>query len=145
MKPEEILKNYQLRVTNARVKVLEIFQKNPFALSQPFLEKNVETTDRVTLYRTLNTFEKVGLIHKVLDDTYTLKYALCSKVCSDSNILHHKHEHIHFQCSKCNQTTCLNVQIPLIQLPEDYIAHEVHFSMKGICKNCLNSLSNPNS
>ncbi len=135
MKPEEILKKYQLKITNARIKVLELFQNHNFALSQPFLEKNIELIDRVTLYRTLNTFEEIGLIHKVIDDSFTLKYALCSEVCLHQN--NHKHEHIHFQCVKCNQTTCLDVKIPLIKLPEGYQIEEYHFSMKGICKNCV--------
>lgn len=134
MKPEEILKSYQLKVTHARVKVLELFQSHPFALSQPFLEKNIDTIDRVTLYRTLNTFEDIGLIHKVVDDTYTLKFALCKDACFIQS--NHRHEHIHFQCVKCNQTTCLDVKIPLINLPEGYTVEEYLFSMKGICKNC---------
>ncbi len=143
MKPEQILKNFQLKITNARIKVLELFQRHQFALSQPFLEKNLEGIDRVTLYRTLNTFKDMGVIHKVLDDTYTLKYALCSDLCYSKNS-HHEHKHIHFQCVQCNKTTCLDINIPAINLPEGYLATEYHFFIKGICKNC-NDSSYPNT
>ncbi len=143
MKPEQILKDYKLKITHARLKVLELFQLYPFALSQPFLEKNIQSIDRVTLYRTLNTFEENGIVHKVIDDTYTLKYALCSDFCSAQP--EHKHEHIHFQCTKCQLTTCLDVQIPKIHFPNGYSIAEFHFSVKGICKKCNEQLSNPNS
>jgi Fur family ferric uptake transcriptional regulator len=144
MTPEEILKKYELKVTYARIKVLELFQNHPFALSHPFLEKNIDTIDRVTLYRTLNTFEHEGIIHKVLDDSCTLKYALCIDFCKHHD-KKHKHEHLHFQCIKCNQTTCLQVQIPCIEVPDGYEIIDTHFSVKGVCKKCNQILSHPNS
>jgi Fur family ferric uptake transcriptional regulator len=81
----------------------------------------------------LKTFFDRGLIHKVLDDGGSLKYALCTEACSQSA---HRHEHVHFKCSRCGQTNCLEVDIPRVRLPKGYVAGEVNLLIQGTCPNC---------
>ena len=49
----------------------------------------------------------------------------------------HHHEHVHFKCTTCGLTTCLDhVIIPNIILPEGYQRVETNLLMQGVCKTC---------
>jgi Fur family ferric uptake transcriptional regulator len=132
---KNILKEYDLRNTSCREEILDIFLQKNFALSHSDIEASVhEDFDRVTVYRTLKTFLDKGLIHKVLDDEGVTKYALCKEKCSHTE---HHHEHVHFKCTECGLTNCLeNVQIPAIALPKGYNLKETSLLMQGICHVC---------
>ena len=132
----QILKDFKLRSTPSREAILLAFLKRNYALSHGDVEREVPTTfDRVTVYRTLKTFLDKGLIHKVLDDEGSLKYALCSEACRVAN---HHHDHVHFKCTKCGQTNCLSIEVPSIKLPKGYRAREVNLLIQGICESCGN-------
>lgn len=131
----QILKDFKLRSTPNREAILDVFLKRDFALSHSDVEQEVPSGfDRVTVYRTLKTFLDKGLIHKVLDDEGSLKYALCKEACSSAN---HHHDHVHFKCTKCGQTNCLEIEIPPIKLPKGYKPKEVNLLIQGICENCV--------
>ena len=130
----KLLKSFRLRSTPTRLEILHLFLKKDYALSHSDIESEItEEIDRVTVYRTLKTFFDRGLIHKVLDDGGSLKYALCSEACSETR---HRHEHVHFKCTQCGQTNCLDVDIPLVRLPKGYIPKEVNLLIQGTCQNC---------
>jgi len=133
---QNILEKFNLRHTNSRVEILEVFQKYTYALSHSDLEESLSGRfDRVTLYRTLKTFLEKGIIHKVLDDEGTLKYALCSHQCDD---LAHHHNHVHFKCNTCGHTQCLDdVIIPAVSLPQGFEAKEFNLLIQGSCNTCL--------
>jgi Fur family ferric uptake transcriptional regulator len=129
-----LLKNFRLRSTPTRQEILHLFLKKDYALSHSDIESEIaDDIDRVTVYRTLKTFFDRGLIHKVLDDGGSLKYALCTDTCSASG---HSHEHVHFKCVECGQTNCLDVDIPTVKLPKGYQAKEVNLLIQGKCPNC---------
>lgn len=129
-----LLKNYRLRSTPTRQEILHLFLKRDYALSHGDIENEIaDDIDRVTVYRTLKTFTDRGLIHKVLDDGGSLKYALCTEACS---LTGHRHDHVHFKCTNCGQTNCLDVGIPRVKLPDGYIAKEVNLLIQGMCQNC---------
>jgi len=131
---DRLLKNYRLRATPTRQEVLHLFLNKDYALSHSDIEREVsDSSDRVTLYRTLKTFLNRGLIHKVLDDTGALKYALCNDACSNS---HHHHDHVHFKCTQCGQTSCLQVEIPNVKLPKGYKIKELNVLAQGVCEHC---------
>jgi Fur family ferric uptake transcriptional regulator len=133
-KPEQLLKDYDLRATPGRQEVLTIFLQHDYALSHSDIEKDLPVdADRVTLYRTLKTFLDKGIIHKVLDDQGGLKYALCDPTCNHEK---HNHNHVHFKCTICGQTTCLDVHIPDVKLPKGFTPAETNLLMQGICGNC---------
>jgi Fur family transcriptional regulator, ferric uptake regulator len=133
------LKSTNLRQTDAREAVLGIFLDGNYALAHADIEnKLADKFDRVTLYRTLKTFVDKGLIHKVLDDVGGMKYAICKEECNIAE--HHHHDHVHFKCNECGQTTCLDeVTIPSIQLPAGYLKTEMNLLVQGICKLCENN------
>ncbi|MCG8477159.1 MAG: transcriptional repressor [Cytophagales bacterium] len=135
MSPEILLRKHKLRNTGCRKDILKLFQQEKAALAHCDIEKRLSHHyDRVTIYRTLNTFLESGLIHKVLDHSGATKYALCGHECSD---IKHRHEHVHFQCKQCHTTECLErLEIPAICLPEGYQAQEVNLLIEGLCPEC---------
>ncbi len=132
---EQILKDFQLRNTSSRADILRLFLHHGYALSYSDIEREVaETYDRVTVYRTLKTFLDKGVVHKVLDNEGSLKYALCKEHCTTAE---HHHEHVHFKCTHCGQTTCLDdMKIPGMTLPSGYKATELNLLIQGICPKC---------
>ena len=132
---QEILTKHGLRKTAAREAVYDTFHNKSIALSHSDIESTLkEEFDRVTIYRTLSSFLEKGIIHKVLDDSEAAKYALCAHNCSED---HHHDNHVHFKCSKCGNSECLqDVQIPFISLPKGYSITESNLLIEGVCKNC---------
>jgi len=130
----DTLRSFKLKSTPCREEVLQLFFDNEQALSHAFIEKHTEASfDRVTVYRTLKSFEEKGLIHKVLDDNSVTKYALCQ----DCSAHDHHHEHVHFKCEKCGRTTCIeSIDIPKINLPEGYQIKERNLLIQGVCTYC---------
>ena len=134
MHTEEILKKHGLRNTKFRNEVLQVFCNYNHALSSNDIENILNHSDRITLYRTLKHFEEKGVIHKAIDGTSIVKYALCEADCSVA--AHHDH-HVHFHCQKCENTFCLeHVHIPTIDLPSGYTYKSMDMVVEGICNNC---------
>ncbi len=140
-KTEELLKKTKLRITESRLDIFSFFQKQEFALSHADIETALSGKfDRVTIYRTLKSFLEKGLIHKVLDDTGNLKYAACKTLCKPE-IAHHQHQHAHFKCTTCGQTTCLEeVAIPSVSLPNGFSVEEYNLLVQGTCADCTQAI-----
>jgi len=122
-----------IKPTAMRQLVLKVFSEHTAAISLPELELLFEKADRTTLYRTLKTFEEKKLIHRIDDGTGSVKYALCQDACQcDPEDLH-----VHFLCTKCHQTFCLNeIPVPAINLPNNYSLESINMVVKGVCANC---------
>ena len=132
---KHILKDHALRSTQSRADVVSIFLNRSIAIAHSDIESALDGKyDRVTIYRTLKSFLDKGLIHKVLDDTGVMHYALCDDACTTTG---HHHDHIHFKCKNCGETTCLDhVQIPDVKLPKGFSFKEANYLISGICKQC---------
>ena len=66
-KVDHILKTHQLSVTESRKHILELFKLSNGALAHADIEKQTgDQFDRVTIYRTLQTFVEKGIIHTIL-------------------------------------------------------------------------------
>lgn len=130
-----ILKQAQLSVTENRTKILTLFINTPSALSHADIENKVgEHIDRVTIYRTLQTFVEKGIVHTIPTSDNSVLYALCKDDCSEG---HHYDNHVHFICDKCSTTYCLeDIAIPNIRLPEGFTQNQINILVSGICKNC---------
>lgn len=130
----EILRRKQLSVTDSRRKILSLFLEHNDALTHGDIEKKAgEKFDRVTVYRTLQTFEEKGIIHSIPTADNSIRYALC-KDCTEG---HHHDDHVHFICTACNRTICLDdVVSPRIELPKGYLAESVQVVIQGVCNEC---------
>ncbi len=130
---KKVLKKHHLRITDSRIDVLERFYNTIHALSFKDLEDQLEGYDRVTLYRTLNSFIDQGIIHRIPNDTGSACYGICFETCTPEQ---HYHNHIHFKCIKCGYIDCLpDTHIPLIDLP-GYEIIDSNLIINGICKDC---------
>src|SRR5207344_1733143 len=129
---QQLLKRNQLSVTDSRSKILELFLQQNGALAHADIEKKSGASfDRVTVYRTLQTFVEKGIIHTIPTADNSIRYALCKEECSEG---HHHDHHIHFVCSNCHTTYCLDdVVTPEIKLPKGYSAEQVEVVVEGVC------------
>ena len=88
----------------------------------------------MTIYRTLHTFESIGLILKVVDHKGIGRYMF-------GHTDHHNvSTHPHLRCNECGKVVCLPC------LPEEYLAElekydigEMYFLMEGTCLECSTS------
>ena len=131
----DVLKKNQLSITDSRRKILELFLQSDSALGHHDIEsKTEEKYDRVTVYRTLQTFMDKGIIHTIPTPDNSIKYALCKDNCEQG---HHHDDHVHFMCINCGTTTCLeDVQVPDIKLPRGYKTRQTEVVVSGLCKAC---------
>lgn len=131
----QLLKEHNMRVTLPRQQIVEYIMRQPRAVSYSEIENEFSATiDRVTVYRTLKTFTENGLIHAIPDEKDTVRYALCKEHCT---VEEHKHDHIHFKCVVCGNTTCLeNTQIPEIKIPLAFKLQTTTVIASGICEGC---------
>src|SRR5687768_17334935 len=130
----EVLRKNNLSITESRRKILGLFLQTPDALTHGDIEKKAgEKFDRVTVYRTLQTFVEKGIIHTIPTADNSVLYALC-KDCTEG---HHHDDHVHFVCSNCGTTICLDdINSPSIDLPTGYRAENTQVVINGICKKC---------
>ena len=139
-----------LRRTPVRLGVLEVLASSggqPVAVPQ-VLEKLPTDTDAVTVYRTLNTFTRNGLVHRVRGEDRTWRYALSAhppaaegpgKAARET---HSPHGHPHFVCDGCGTVECLEKS----QIPKDFVRslrvgsrYDVRYPevlLHGLCPRC---------
>lgn len=135
MKTLEILKKNKLSVTDGRKKILELFLQSNGAMAHADVEKNTgDSFDRVTVYRTLQTFVDKGIIHHIPTTDNSILYALCKDDCEAG---HHHDNHVHFICEVCNKTICLDdVTVPQVKLPNGFTPQHAEMVVNGICGDC---------
>ncbi|TWP29868.1 transcriptional regulator [Apibacter muscae] len=135
-KIEDKLNYKNVKPTNMRILVYNFLKNKKVALSLTEIENYFEYADRITIYRTLKTFEEKGLVHSIQENN-TSKYILCKEDCDEQL---HNDWHLHLSCKICGETTCREeVVIPEI-LNVKFRIEEIHFSAKGICERCLQEL-----
>ncbi len=130
---KDLLRSRKLKATPTRLEILSALQKRNSAVTFSEIQNICNDTDRVTLYRTIQSFVDKGLIHKAYQSEDEVHYALCSHNCSSEA---HFHNHLHFKCTRCKKVTCeyLEEEVKII-LPKFQI-EKVDITISGICKNC---------
>ncbi|MEX1201815.1 MAG: transcriptional repressor [Ferruginibacter sp.] len=131
----DILKRNGLSVTASRTKILDLFLDTAGALAHADIEKNTDGAyDRVTVYRTLQTFVEKGIIHQIPTIDNSILYALCKQDCEEG---HHHDNHVHFVCIQCVKTFCLDdVLVPEVKLPKGFKPNEASMIVSGVCIDC---------
>lgn len=128
----DILKQHAQRTTNKRVALLELLMSSPKAFALSEIEKQLTISiDRVTIYRTLHTFEAIGLIIKVVDHKGVCLYMFNLESHSNLNI------HPHLRCKECGKIVCLpGLPQEYLDRLEKYEIDEMYFLMEGVCLEC---------
>ncbi|QQU04143.1 Fur family transcriptional regulator [Myroides odoratus] len=130
---EEALLAKNIKPTAMRILVLKFLKQQQGAVSLADIENSFDQSDRVTIYRTVKTFESKGLLHSITANNVT-QYALCSSSCSEDS---HRDTHLHFICKQCKKTICLTqVAIPTIEIPEGFELSDIEVVAHGICEGC---------
>lgn len=128
----EQLREHQLKATPMRTEILKIFQQDEHAVSQSEIFQKLSDPDRVTVYRTLQSFMEKGLIHEALSDQNETYYALCNS-CKPGV---HRHHHAHFKCTNCKEVSCIEVESELRLEDPGYQVDKVNIEITGLCQRC---------
>jgi Fur family ferric uptake transcriptional regulator len=129
-----------IRPTAVRLLVLKYLKGQSHALTLNAMEAGMERLDRVTLYRTIKTFQEKGLVHSIEDGTGTTKFALLNEGAPSTQDA----GHVHFYCTRCNETYCLpETNAPELSLPDAFLPQKVNTTVQGICNKC-SKLTNKN-
>ena len=134
-----LLKTHGLRVTLARVTVLELLmcQRNPLSHQQieDLLDGHHAKMDRVTIYRTLHSLTDCGLLHKVMGIDRSFSYAYKTNV--EENV-HHGADHPHFVCERCAHTFCLTeLDVPTtVNIRAGFSTRHTEVKLYGYCPEC---------
>lgn len=120
------------RNTEAKLQIQHILEEATEALSHSDIQDKLDgMCNRVTTYRVLDRLVDEGLVHKIVNMNGVIMYAKCQE-CETV----HVHNHIHFSCESCKTVSCLEGVEPQFKLPKGYKAHEINFTVSGICPKC---------
>lgn len=128
---EQTLQHHGIRPTAVRILVFRAIDHRSEAFSLADVEDWLPEMDRSSIFRTLRLFAQHQILHEIDDGSGVEKYCVCR--CEGSQHLNH----LHFACSQCGKTYCLEDHtIPLVTLPDGFKTHEVEYIVKGICPKC---------
>jgi Fur family ferric uptake transcriptional regulator len=134
---DSFLQNAGLRRTPVRSAVLAVLAQASRPLGVPdMLGKLPRGTDVVTVYRTLNTFTRKKLVHRIQAEDRSWRYAL------GTSAIKMDHRHPHFVCERCQNVECLaGAEIPK-GLPRSmgvkggYAIRYSEVVLHGVCPKC---------
>lgn len=130
---EQKLAGRDIKPTAVRLLIFKAMLEYPQTFSLSDLEAVLGTVDKSTISRTITLFHEHLLIHSIDDGSGSMKYSVCNDDCQCMlNELH-----VHFNCTRCHKTFCLeSLSIPPVQLPEKFLLENINFVMKGLCDQC---------
>lgn len=119
-----------LRVTQVRLRVLRALTQQQAALSHADIETALaQGVDRVTLYRTLDSFVSAGLAQKQVDPQRITRFTLNDGADHGA--------HAHFQCDDCGSVYCMPVKPPRrMHLPAGFEVVSAALQFRGQCPAC---------
>ena len=135
----EKMREAGLRLTQSRLKILELLESTQKSLSPSeiflTLQKKFKDQDfdRVTVYRILEKFEELEIVHAVGDG----KYIYCThQACGHD-------KHFIAICTRCGYVTDVGGTTKTLQVLSDFIEKEAKFKMtndsivvRGLCQKC---------
>ncbi len=132
-KAKELLKAAGFNLTKPQMLIMRELLVASKPLSREGLAKKLgkNCPDRITVYRVLEKFCRVGLVHKAYIQKRAWNYELAHH-CSD------KQCHPHFTCNSCGETFCLTgLFLPLVKgLKKGFVVHRQQVSIEGLCSSC---------
>ena len=129
----DLMMHHGVKPTANRILVAEALHRAGRPMSIMELEDAIGSIDKSGISRTLSLFREQHLVHTIQDGGDGVRYELCHSH-SDS---HDEDAHVHFYCTSCRKTFCLdNIPIPDVALPEGYDRESVNYMVSGICPDC---------
>jgi Fur family ferric uptake transcriptional regulator len=127
-----LLSRHNYHVTKARLVVFRILQ-SPEPLSiREIIDKSKEQIDRVSVYRAIDLFEKLGVIHKIY-------IGWKDKIELSDTFLDHHH---HLSCTNCGKIVKIQDEkhidsfIDSIVKEHGFVAVQHRFEVDGVCPTC---------
>mgnify|MGYP002813940016 CR=1 FL=1 len=132
-KSESMLASASLYKTAPRVAVLDVLLNagRPLTQGQIVQRLGKGPFDKVTIYRTLESFCEAGLVHKVfLQDR--CGYFEPAQNCTE------KQCHPHFTCTSCGGTSCMtDISLPMAKSPhKGFVIRRQRVQLEGLCPKC---------
>lgn len=130
------LRDADLRVTSARLDVLRVLHDSPLPMTAHEILEAAEksgATDRVTVYRTLNSLVEAGIAHKVDPGDRVWRYGLLAA--------DHR-QHAHFVCDACGTIRCLEEAMITVSMKgkpsaDRFKVTQQDVYLHGTCEDCL--------
>ena len=122
MKIEELIKDKNIKLTTARIKLLEILKEADRPLCYEEIKNDI-SMDKATFYRNISKFEEEGILNAFESNDKKRYFEV------------KLNPHAHFVCVKCNSVECIK-DID-ITLPNYEINNVI---INGICPSCLESV-----
>lgn len=131
---EDHLLEHNIKPTAVRILVWRKAAEQTETFTLNDMEQWMPHMDRSSIFRALRLFTEHHMLHEINDGTGHQKYCVCR--CDNSRHLNH----IHFTCTVCGKTYCLeDYSIPLVTLPSGFQIAETEYIIKGICPKCSKS------
>jgi len=119
MKIEQLIKDKNIKLTTARVKLLEILKESDRPLCYEDIKNDI-AMDKATFYRNISMFEEEGILNAFESNDKKRYFEV------------RLNPHAHFVCVKCNRVECIrNIDITL---PNYEINNVI---INGTCPLCL--------
>jgi len=130
----DLFNQKKLRKTPVRTALYNLLRQvdRPLSHAEIISQDCMTNFDRVTIYRTLDTFQQAGLLHKISGQDGIWRFGIHS---------HHsntacKGNHGHFLCDNCQIMTCLPDQpLPRVTAP-GAIIYSKQLVVRGLCALC---------
>ncbi len=136
---KNLIRQSGLRVTGIRIRILEglIQCGKPVSHADVSGLPGLDDIDRVTIYRTLDTLRRSGLVHSVPGTDGVWRY--CAHNPDQPGC---PGNHPHFVCQSCGTMICLTGQrLPTVQVPEGYVVSGKRLIVHGLCPACAKAKS----
>ena len=133
MQARRMLKTTRLYCTESRLTILEVLAKagKPLSQDQIARQSGEKHFDKVTIYRTLESLLRVGLVHKAFMEKRACYFELAHN-CTEHQC------HPHLTCSSCGDTHCLTeISLPMAKSPhQGFVIHRQQVRLEGLCPSC---------
>ncbi len=130
---ENLLRSGNLRRTGPRVTILSVLLRAGKPLTQDQIAAKLADAvpNKVTIYRTLESFCKAGLVHKAFMHKRAWHFELADK-CTESQC------HPHFTCKRCGVIRCLvGLSVSIVKgLKKGFVIHRQQVRLEGLCPRC---------
>lgn len=136
---QQIIRSYGLRITEARMIVLDAFLRSGQVFDHHALAEVCQgRVDRVTLYRTLHVFYLHQLLYRVPSATGIMQYGLRGLSGERPG------GHLHLVCGVCGKITTVDpFSAPAIPLPRGFHSQSVDLIVGGTCGDCAPAALTP--
>ena len=130
---EKLLRDAGLKCTRGRKAILEVLgsAERPVTRGEIAAALGRTRPDKVTIYRALERFVEVGLVHRAYMQKRAWHFELAHN-CSESQC------HPHFTCTDCGTTHCLTeMMVPLARSPHNgFVIDRQRVQLEGLCPEC---------